>query len=70
MNGLKEALKTGLRTIVLATLPVIMASFNTQTGEFHMDYKLVIFTAVLAGLKFIDSWLHESGVAEKGLTRF
>lgn len=66
MDALKEALKEAGRVVVLAVVPVLIDSLSK--GE--IDWKVVGVAGVVALLKFIDSWLHESGVSEKGITRF
>lgn len=66
MEQLKEAVKEALRVVVLAIIPVVIDSLNK--GE--VDIKLVVTVGVVALLRFVDSWLHESGTAKLGLTRF
>ena len=55
-----------LRVALVAALPVVIAS--AEAGS--VDYKVIGTIAVVAVLKAVDRALHESGVAEKGLTRF
>lgn len=58
----KEATKEPLRLLVLSVIPFAAAYFT------ELDYTwagLVVFV-----LRWIDKYLHESGVAERGLTRF
>lgn len=64
-----KALKEAGRGIVLAVIPVILLGVNAQDGTFTVQWNLVIATAIVAGLRFIDKLLHEEGV-EKGLTLF
>lgn len=66
MENFKEALKEGLRVVVLAIIPVVI--LGLENGNFNL--KALGIVAVVAFLRFIDSYLHESGKAEKGLTRF
>ena len=67
-----EALKELLRVVLLATIPVIVTS--VESGA--VDAKIIATVALLAGLRFVDKWLHEKGKEEgdknlvKGLTRF
>jgi hypothetical protein len=67
-----EALKELLRVVVLAIIPVLIASF--EMGE--IDWRLVIVAGAIAGLRAVDKWLHTIGKEEgdeslsKGLTRF
>lgn len=66
MDALKEALREGLRVVVLAIVP--MAILELQNGV--VDIKAISVVGLIALLKFVDSLLHETGTAEKGLTRF
>lgn len=66
MNDFIEALKEGARVAVLACIPVLIDSL----GRGEVNYQLVLITGLIALLRFADSWLHKSGVAEKGITRF
>ena len=78
-----EAVKEGLRVVVLSILPIILAGFNTQTGGVTIDWKIVVIVGIVAVLRFIDSALHKYGKEvtatlpqaeisklEGGLTRF
>ena len=65
-EALLEALKEGGRVVALAIIPLVADSL----GKGAIDWQLILVTGVIALLRFIDSWLHQSGVAEKGLTRF
>jgi hypothetical protein len=69
-NALIEAAKEMARVVVLAVLPVLMVSFDAVNGSMNLDVKVIIATAILAALRFIDKYLHTSGTAEKGLTQF
>lgn len=68
-----EALKEGLRVVVLAVVPVLISGFQQMEG---FDWRLVIVTGVIAFLRFLDKWLHEMGKEEdndtmkRGLTQF
>jgi len=66
MNEFKEALKEGARVLVLAIIPLLIDSLNK--GE--IDWTFILITGTIAVLRFIDSWLHKTGIAEKGITRF
>ena len=66
MEELKEALKEGLRIVVLSIIPIAIDGLSK--GE--LDYNLIFVSATVAGLRFIDAWLHETGTAKRGLTRF
>jgi len=77
-DALKEALKSGLRTIVLAVIPVLIDSLTKGV----VDLRLLLIVGGIAGLRFIDSWLHEHDkslpkaerntglLGQKGLTGF
>lgn len=66
MDSFIEAVKEGLRVVVIAVIPVVIDALLSGA----VDLRLVAVTGAVAGLRFLDKWLHESGVAEKGLTRF
>ena len=57
-----EAAKEPLREIVLAIIPGILAYLETIPAEWAFVLYLV--------LRGIDKYLHNSGIVEKGLTRF
>lgn len=74
---LKEALKELGRVVVLAVIPVLIASLE----NWEIDWKVVAVVGGIAALRFIDKYLHqlglqkESGSGEEskltlGLTRF
>ena len=78
-----EAVKEGLRVVVLSILPILIAGLNTQTGGVTIDWKVVIVVGVVAILRFADNLLHRLGKEitdtlpkaeispfEKGLVRF
>lgn len=68
--NLKETIKEFTlelsRIALVAVLPILITS--VESG--NVDYKIIATVAVVAVLKAVDRALHESGVAEKGLTRF
>ena len=66
MTDLIEALKEGARVAVLAVIPVLIDSL----GRNEVNWNMVLITGVIALLRFLDSYLHKSGIAEKGITRF
>jgi hypothetical protein len=74
MKALKEAVLEMFRVMVIATIPVIIASL--ENGNFIIDWQAVAIVAVITGLRFIDKYLHELGkereskTLTKGLTRF
>lgn len=63
---LVESIKEGLRVFLMAVIPLVIVQL--QDGSFV--WKPVLIAGLIALLRFIDKWLHRSGVAEKGLTRF
>lgn len=65
-QALREAIKEGLRVALLAAIPVILLGVNSGS----IDLRLAGLSALVAVLRFIDSYLHQSGRAVKGLTRF
>jgi len=67
-EALIEALKESGRVVLLAILPLLIAS--VEKGEF--DLKAIGVVAGLAFLRFIDKYLHlnEKNGVSGGLTRF
>lgn len=65
-KNVKEAIKEGLRVVVLAVIPILIDSVTRGS----VDVRLIVITAIVAGLRFVDKWLHESETATKGITRF
>ena len=69
---IKKALLEAGRVVVLAILPVAIASL--EKGEIDMRYIGIV--AALALLRFTDKWLHEigkendNGAMIKGITLF
>ena len=57
-----EAIKEPLRLLVLAVIPFAIS----YVSEFGYEWAGV----VVVFLRFVDKYLHKSGIAEKGLTRF
>lgn len=78
-DSFKESIKEGLRVVVLAIIPILVSGFQQAEG---FDWRLVIVTGVIAFLRFVDSWLHETNkeqpkkeqneglLGEKGLVGF
>ena len=60
------AAKELLRVVVLAVIPVLI--IGLENGK--VDAKTLYVIGAIAALRFIDKYLHKSGKAEKGLTRF
>lgn len=69
-QALIEAGKELLRVAVLAAIPVISASFNTQTGEVSIDWRVVTAVVVVAVLKALDKYVHKSDIPVKGVLPF
>lgn len=61
-----------LRVMVLAVIPVLITSLEKS----EIDWRVIGVVALIAGLRWIDKFLHKFGEAnertllEKGLTRF
>ena len=55
-----------LRVAVIAVIPVTILAMETKT----FDWKAIAIVGAIAVLKALDRMLHETGVAERGLTRF
>lgn len=62
-----ESIKEGLRVFLMAVVPLVV--LDLEAGR-ELDLRSVAIAGVIALLRFIDKWLHESGVHEKGLTQF
>ena len=65
-DSLREALKEALRVVVLAVIPVAIDGLSNGS----LNLRFVAIAGAVAALRFVDKWLHESGRAEGGLTRF
>ena len=67
-----EALKEAGRVVVLAVLPLAV----DMVSRWVFDWRELLVVAILALLKFIDSYLHQVGTTSgnqalvTGLTRF
>ena len=71
-----EATKEFFRVVVLAMIPVAIDGLIQST----IDFRLMAITGIIAGLRFLDKFLHELGKQNstdteqsnliKGLTRF
>ncbi len=59
---LKKSLKELARLLVLAVIPVLVVYF----GDLPYEWAGV----AIALLRFVDKYLHSSGIAKLGLTRF
>ena len=72
----KDALLELCRVILLAIIPVAVASIDVKTGALAFNWQVMYAVAMLAGLRFADKLLHKYGKATndptmaKGLTRF
>lgn len=76
MEVIKESLKEAARLVLISIIPILLMGIDTTARTFQVDWFLVGFTAIITGLRFLDSLLHEQGKATgndnmaKGLTRF
>lgn len=67
-----EALKEMGRVVVIAVLPVLISGIEKG----FVDAKVLAVVGAVAGLRFLDKFLHEAGKTTKnkkliaGLTRF
>jgi len=59
---LLESIKEPLRLLVLAVIPFAVTYFT------ELGYEWAVIAVFI--LRFVDKYLHESMIAEKGLTRF
>lgn len=60
MSAIIEAVKDGLRVVVAAVLPVVILGLDATTGSIAIDWNIVLVVAILAVLKTLDRWVHES----------
>jgi len=73
---IKNAVLEGLRVVVLAIIPVILAGINSETGEIAFNWQVILAVGLVALLRFVDKLIHEWGKANeiegavKGITRF
>ena len=71
-TALLEAVKEFFRVVLLAVIPVAVAS--VESGQ--ADWKLIWTVAAIAGLRFVDKALHVAGkeqdndLMKRGLTLF
>ena len=69
---LLEAIKEGFRIVVLSVIPVLLI----QLEQDEVNFRALALVGIIAGLRFIDKWLHELGKEQDdselklGLTRF
>lgn len=63
---MQSSIKEGLRVFLMAGIPLLVVQL--QEGSFM--WKPILIAGVIAILRFVDKLLHETKVAEKGLTRF
>ena len=66
----KKSVLDGLRVAVISMVAIILMGIDTQTGSVDINWQMVKVAGTISLLKSLDKWLHESGVAEKGITRF
>lgn len=59
-KDLIEAIKEGLRVFLMAAIPLVIVELG-EGGLF--DYRAVIIAGVIALLRFIDSFLHETAMS-------
>jgi len=75
---LQDILKEAGRIILLAVIAWLLTDqvinrvvdLVTLNYQLDMNLKLQITGVITTVLKSVDRWLHESKVAEKGITRF
>jgi len=68
MEKFKEAVKEGLRVVVLAIIPVLIDAVTAGA----VNWNIVAVAGMIALLRFIDKYLHEMEPEGKagGLVRF
>jgi hypothetical protein len=76
-EALLKATKEFFRVVVIAIIPILISSLSDDV----FNWKVIVVTGAVAGLKFIDKLLHETGKEleeskatasplTRGLTRF
>lgn len=56
-----SAFKEGLRIVILAVIPVLV--LGLESG--NLDVKAISIVGIIAGLRFVDKFLHEKGKDDK-----
>ena len=70
-QALIEGAKELGRVIVIAILPILMASVNTQTGEVNINMQILLAALIIALLKAVDKYVHkEPNIDSKGILPF
>ena len=70
-QALIEGAKELGRVIVIAILPILMASINTQTGEININMQILLAALIIALLKAVDRYVHkEPNIKSKGILPF
>ena len=70
-QALIEGTKELGRVVLVALIPIILASVNTQTGEITLNMQIVTATALVALLKAVDKYVHkEPGTKSNGILPF
>ena len=70
-QALIEGAKELGRVIVIAILPILMASINTQTGEVNINMQILLAALIIAALKAVDRYVHkEPNIDSKGILPF
>lgn len=69
------ALRELARVVVLSVIPVILLGIDGVEGGIAVNWDLVIAVGLIAGLRFVDKYLHktseeEKWLGKKGLTGF
>ena len=64
---LSGAIKEGLRVFLMAGIPLAIVELGNGGG---FDFRAILLAGVIALLRFIDKWLHNTGIAKLGITRF
>lgn len=66
-----EGLKQAARTVLVAIIPIVLTSINTEAGTFNINWNVVLATAVTALLLGLDKFVHKSpDIKANGITGF
>ena len=58
LKALDEAFREAVRDVVLAILPILKGSINTETGKIFINWSVVFACGLLALLRVIDRYVH------------
>lgn len=69
-KALIEAGKELLRIILIAVIPILYASINTETGDISINTKVLGAVVIVAVIRAVDKFIHKSDNELTGLLPF